>query len=416
MGFFKDAILGVSLVGALRLSTRLITFAKIAILARLLTPEQFGLFGIATIVLAFLEIITESGINVFLIQEKAELKKFINTAWVISIVRGLTISLIILLTTPFIASFFRSPDSRTILYLISLVPFLRGFINPAVVRFQKELKFSKEFIFRLFTFSFDAIFAVAFALRIHSALSLVFGMIAGALAEIFLSHFLIKPRPKLNFEKQKMAVVINRGKWITLAGFFNYLFENVDNAVVGRLLDMTSLGFYQNTYKISSLPLSEVADVVKKVAFPIYVKFSDDLVRLKKAFLKSVLAISLIVIPIGLILLCFPQVVVRIILGEKWLAVVPVLRVMSFFGVIRAIIASSYPVFLSLKKQEYITYSMLAGILGLALTIVPFVQRFGITGAGLSALTGTLFEIPVVSYYLFKVFSQKKCLKKDLIF
>jgi len=408
MGFFKEAVVGISWLGGLRLSTRLITYAKIAILARLLTPAQFGLFGIASLVLAFLEIATETGINVVLIQERADIKKFVDTAWIISIIRGLVISLAIWLAAPYIASFFNSPDSRSLLYLVGFVPLIKGFINPSVVKFQKELKFSKEFLYRLVVFSFDAVVAVLFALRINSALSLVYGMLAGAMAEVALSHLLLKPKPKLRFEKSKIKRVFGHGKWITMAGVFNYLFENVDNVVVGKLMDMTSLGFYQNAYKISSLPLSEVADVVKKVTFPIYVKFSDDRARLKAAFLKSTLALSVIVIPLGLILLIYPQTVVRIILGGNWLTIVPVIRVMSFFGVIRAIIASSYPVFLSLKKQKYITYAMLAGILGLIITIVPFVKNYGIVGAGLSALTGTVFEIPVIVYFLIKIFRNKK--------
>jgi len=93
-------------MGGLRVSTRLLAFVKIAILARILTPSQFGLFGIALLVLAFLETMTESGINIFLIQEKAKLERYNDTAWLVSIFRGLLISLIIFLSADAISSFF----------------------------------------------------------------------------------------------------------------------------------------------------------------------------------------------------------------------------------------------------------------------------------------------------------------------
>ena len=130
MGYLKDTIKGVSWMAALRGATRITAFIKIAVLARLRTSLEFGIFGIASFVLAFLEIITETGINIFFIQEKAGLEKYNNTAWVVSIARGILISLMLLISTPFVSLFFRTPVSRTILLLISLVPFIRGFINP----------------------------------------------------------------------------------------------------------------------------------------------------------------------------------------------------------------------------------------------------------------------------------------------
>ena len=379
---------------------------KLAILARLLTPEQFGVFGIATLVLAFLEIITETGINIFLIQEKADIKKYIDTAWTVSIARGFLITIFLFLLSPAISSFFNSPESYKLLLLLSLVPLIRGFVNPAIVKFQKDLNFSKEFLFRFSVYFIDALAAVLIAVKTHSPLALVAGMIAAAIFEAALSHFFIKPAPKLKFEFEKVKRVVNRGKWLTVAGLFNYLFENADDTVVGKLMNTGSLGLYQMAYKISSLPLTEVSGVVQKVTFPVYVKIAADRLRLKRAFIKSLAATAILVLPLGIALLVFPSPIVRIILGERWLAIVPVVRVMSFFGVIRAIIASSYPVFLSLKKQKYITYAMLAGISGLMLTIVPFVKNYGIVGAGLSALTGTLFEIPVIVFYLAKIFKK----------
>jgi len=96
MGYFKDAVKGLSWMTAFRVLYRLIGVARIAIIAHILTPFSLGVFGIVTIVLGFLEIITETGINIFLIQEKDDINGYINTAWVVSIVRGLLISLLFL--------------------------------------------------------------------------------------------------------------------------------------------------------------------------------------------------------------------------------------------------------------------------------------------------------------------------------
>jgi O-antigen/teichoic acid export membrane protein len=144
MGYFKDALKGISWMTALEGLTKAVAVLKIAVLARILTPSQFGSYGIALLVLGFLEVLTETGINVFLIQEKDEIQKYLDSAWVVSIIRGILVSLLIIFTVPFVTHFFKTPEVTTLLYLISAVAFIRGFINPMEVTFQKELKFMKQ--------------------------------------------------------------------------------------------------------------------------------------------------------------------------------------------------------------------------------------------------------------------------------
>ena len=157
-------------------------------------------------------------------------------------------------------------------------------------------------------------------------------------------------------------------------------------------------------YKVSSLPMTEVSDIIQKVTFPVYTKIAEDKERLKKAFIKSLLSTTLAVLPIGIVLFFFSYEVVLILLGPKWLSVVPVVKVLSFFGVVRAITETTYPLFLSLKKQKYVSLITLFSIFGLILTIFPLVKNFDIVGAGISSLIGALLAISVTAYLLNKVF------------
>lgn len=403
MGYFRQALKGVSWVGAFRGFTRIIAFAKIAILARILLPEQFGLFGIATLFLAFLEILVETGINVFLIQEKKAIDKYINTAWTVSIIRGIIISLIIIISAPFVSSFFKSPQSLSLIYLISVVPLVRGFINPSIVKFQKELQFKREFWFRSSIFLFDASVAVIAALVIRSASSLILGLIAGAVLEVIMSFIFARPKAKLAIEVSRIKRIIGRGKWVTGAGIFQYAFRQGDDIIVGRLMGENSLGLYQVAYKISTLPISEVADVVSRVTFPVFSKIATDIKRIKIAFIKTILMVTAVVVPFGLIIFLFPTQLVTIILGVNWLEVVPALKILAIFGVLKAIQNSAYSVLLALEKQEYVTVITFASVLGLGISIIPLVNRYGIVGAGASAIIGTLVALPVAAYYLVKV-------------
>lgn len=405
-GYRRHVYKGISWVGFLRLSVRAITLIRTSILARILTPAQFGLIGIATLALSLIEIFTETGINIFLIQENKKLDTYINTVWIVSILRGALISLLIIAFSPLVVYFFDSPNAYSLLLLISIVPFVRGFINPSIVIFQKELQFNKEFYFRSFLFFIDSVVAISIAFYSLSASSIIFGLIASSLMETILSFIIIKPIPRLNFNNNQFIKILHAGRWITAAGIFNYLFHNADSIVVGKLMGVSSLGIYNVAYKISILPITEISDSVSRVTFPVYAKIADDLNRLKKAFIKTTLLLTISSIGFGLVLYVFTKELVLIILGDQWLQAVPIIKVLVIFGVIRGITGSSSALFLAIKKQKYVTLVTFVSILGLGITIVPFIMMFGLVGAAISALAGSIFALPVIIYFVFKIFNK----------
>lgn len=403
MGYTKDIVHGVSWIGGLRFSTRIIAYIRIAILARILTPAQFGVFGIAYLILALIEIITETGINVFLVQEKNE-NEYINSAWIVSIVRGIVISLVILVLAPFVISFFNSPESLQVLLLISVVPVIRGFINPSVVKFQKNLEFRKEFIYKSFIFVVETFTVIIFALMTKSAICFAVGLIIGALLEVILSFFLVRPIPNFSLKLDQAVKIMARGKWITAAGVFNYLFHHGDDFVVGKILGVSSLGLYDVAYRISSLPISEVSDVVSRVAFPVYSKISDDNSRLKSAYIKTALITTLIVIPIGVIFFIIPEFIIKVVLGEQWIQASPVFQILTIYGVLRAISNTTSPLFWGIKKQEFVTIITFISFLAVAIIIIPLIQYFGIIGASVSVVIATMVGLFVNLYFLSTVF------------
>jgi len=395
----------------LKIAMRVITFARIGILARILSPNQFGVFGLATLILSFIEIITETGINIFLIQQNDDVKKYINTAWIVSIIRGVLISIIIAASSPFIASFFNTPSASGLLLLTSLVPLIRGFINPSVVKFQKDLKFDKEFYFRFSIFLIEAIGVTILAMLTRSEISLVIGLIISAMIEVIMSFKIIKPIPILAFNKDIFKLIIKRGKWVSIAGVTHYLFQNIDDILIGKLLGTTSLGFYQMAYKISILPITEISDVIARVAFPIFVKISDDQIRLRKAFLKTLAAISFLSLGLGVISLIFTKEIVTILLGDEWLPILPFLKILIVFGVVRAISGAPSMLFLAIKKQEYTSYFTTGSLIILLILIVPFVTTQGIIGASLASLYAAIAIVPVMIYYTYKVLYTDKFYK-----
>lgn len=389
--------------GSLRVIVRGLGILKTVILARLLTPAQFGIFGIAFLVLGLLEMITETGVNVILIQENKKIDDYINTGWIVSIVRGVIISILIIIFTPLIVTFFNSPDSKPILYLTALIPFLRGFINPAVVSYQKNLEFGNEFKFRSVIVFVEVTASVIIALITKSENALVWGMVFAVITEVIMSFVIIKPRPKFKFDFLKLKKMVNLGKWITGAKVFDYLFSHLDDIVVGKLLGAYSLGIYQQSYRITSLPVIEISESFQRVTFPHYSKMIENKESIKSIYLKTLIYTICLVVPFALILYLFPTEIIMLVYGSKWLEAVPVIKVLAIFGVTKTLANSVFPILLAYKRQDLVMGLTLVGIIALALTIYPLTLRFGLVGAGISTVLASLVIIPPAYYWARKV-------------
>lgn len=402
----RSAFIGFFWVGLTRVSTRGITFIRLAILARILSPTDFGIYAITAITLSLTEILTETGINTILIQEKEKIDRFINTAWIISIIRGFIIGGIILALIPIIEIFFSQSNITSILFLTSLIPAIKGFINPAIITFQKELHFNKDFYFRTIVFIIDSVVAVIATIYLKSPIGIIWGLIAGAVTEVFLSFLFLSLKPAPVLDKTILKLILHNGKWVTLAGIFNYLFHNADDIVVGKLLGTTSLGLYDAAYKISMLPITEIGDVISKAIFPIYVKISDQMKDLQKAFVKTIFSVTLLVVPFGILALVFSEELVLLLLGDQWYESIPIFRVLIIFGVIRAILNAFSPLFFAVRKQTYVTTITFVSFIGMIISIIPFINKYGIIGAGYSVIAATLATIPFILFFAKKVFTK----------
>jgi O-antigen/teichoic acid export membrane protein len=407
MGYLKDTIRGISWMTGLEGLIKAVAVGKIAVLARILTPSQFGHYGIALLVLGFLEVLTETGINIFLIQQKDDAEEYLSSAWVVSIIRGSLIALLIIVLAPLILTFFNAPGSLNLLYLVAVVAFIRGFINPMEVFFQKKLEFMKVFLFQGGLYLVDAAVAVVLGILTHSESAMIISMIIAAATEVVLSFTLFEEHPKLKLEKERFSEVLRMGKWITGAGVFSYIFQNIDNVVVGRFLGTTSLGFYQQSYSISTLPVTGVGNIYSKTMFPIFVKMSDEIRQLKKTFYKSLTAIFSLALVFGIVIFFFARPVILIFLGPNWLVVEPVLKILAIFGILKSILNSTYSLFLALKMQKAIMLSEMFGIIGMGIAIYPMVMTYGIVGAGYSTIIAVLCSFPVVLINVQKIFHSK---------
>jgi len=156
-------------VFALRILDQLFKLVRTIVLARLLAPKDFGLFGIALLAMSALETFSQTGFQQALIQTKRDIRPYLDTAWTVQAIRGTVLALILFGIAPYVAAFFGEPAAVSLLRVLGLSILFQGFANIGVVYFQKELEFHKQFAYQLSGTPVDLVVAITAAVLLRSA-------------------------------------------------------------------------------------------------------------------------------------------------------------------------------------------------------------------------------------------------------
>jgi O-antigen/teichoic acid export membrane protein len=377
-------------VFALRIADRLFRLARTIVLARLLAPEHFGLFGIALLAMSAVETFSQTGFSAALIQKKEETKSYLDTAWTVHAIRGILLALIVFAIAPYVARFFDAPAAKPILQVIAFSVLLGGFTNIGVIYFQKELEFHKTFIYQLSGTLADIGVAISAAFLLRNVWALVFGLLAGNLVRTVVSYFIHPYRPHPCFNQQQFKELFGFGKWLLGSSILVFLITQGDNIFVGKLLGVAALGFYQLAYRLSNIPATEITHVISRVTFPAYSKLQGNLPRLREAYLKVLQLTAFLSFPIaGLIFVLAPD-FTRIFLGQKWMPMVPGMQGLVLAGLMRSIMATTGPIFLSVGRPQIETKWQVVRLIVLGASIYPFGVQWGILGVSIAVLLSSL--------------------------
>jgi len=368
----------------------LMQVVKLIILARVLAPKDFGLMGVAMLTIATLETFSGTGFQAALIQKKEDIKPYLNAAWTVTLFRGVVLYFLLFIAAPFIADFFRIPSAVIIIRVAGISILLQAVNNIAIVYFQKELQFKKEFLYRFSGLTVDFIVSVVLALVMRNVWALVFGVLAGEFTRLIVGYLIHPFYPKLNFNMNMAKKLFVFGKWVLGSSIVVFLATHGDDAFLGKVLGVTMLGFYQLAFRLGNMPSSELTGTINRVLFPAYSKIQDNPVKLKEAYLKALTLISLLVIPFGVGIVIFSGQFIEIFLGNKWMPMVMPLRILAVAGLLRAIAGTSGPIFNALGKPVLDFKTNLTRSLIIIFSIYPLTFIWKINGTSISVLLGIL--------------------------
>ena len=395
---------------ALRAVNRVFSFVRLIILARVLAPDDFGLMGIALLTMATLDTFSQTGFQAALIQKRDDIKSYLDAAWTVLILRGSILFAILYIIAPFAAHFFNAKEAEVIIRVIGLSFLIQAFTNIGVIYFEKELEFNKFFIYSFVGTLSDFVVAVSAALILKNVWALVFGSLAGSTAMCITSYFIHPYRPKFDFHLGKAKELFGFGKWILGSSILVFLYTQGDDILVGRLLGATALGFYQLAYRVSLIPVREITLVISQISFPAFSKLQDQVIKLKVGYLKILKINNFITIPLAGMIFFFSYDFTYLILGEKWLLIVPLLKIFSIMVILAVINANTGSLYNAVSKPSISTKSQVIKTIVMFSIIYPLVVRLGIMGAALASL---ISEIIVTPYLTYKVLKIIECKFKD---
>jgi O-antigen/teichoic acid export membrane protein len=369
---------------------RSINVIAVVVLARLLDPRDFGIVALASILVAATDLFAGLGMGNALIHSQEDRRKASFQAFVVTFLFSFFLFLLVFANASFFADLLGDSEVAPVIrWMSTLILFDALFLVPNAL-LSKDLMFaqvSKAMLIALFVYNGVAI---GLALLGFGLWSLVYAELARSISKLVAVAILcpgwdwLKPKA---WDWKIMRGLFRYGIQSTGSGFLSFLNTNWDDWLVGRVLGSTALGYYSKAYNLSNKGIVDFnRRVVSSVFFPSYSKIQDDKGRLSRAYLKGLGMVALALSPLAMGLLVVAAEAVPIVLGEKWLPMVPALQVYTFMALVRPLSGSTSPLFLAVGRPDY---NLRVGLLqlGIMVPLVLLLLARGIVGVAIGVTT-----------------------------
>lgn len=367
------------------------------ILARLLSPADFGVVAMALSFVFMAELLTAFSFDVALIQNQMASEAHYNSAWTGNVLLGFAIMGLMLLLAAPIADFYRNPEVFWVVVALAFGPLLSGFENIGVVAFRKELRFRREFIFQLTRklIAFAVVVPLAFTLRNYWAL--VVGILVSKLAGTVSSYLMHPYRPRLSLAK--ISELIGFSRWLLLNNVVGFFKERSSDFLLGRALGAGPLGVYNLSYELANLPSTELSAPVNRALLPGFARMTT-VEEVSFAYFNAVGVLALLALPAAAGLFAVTPFLIPVMLGSKWLDAVPLMEVLAFNGAMLLFHSSICTILIGRGFPSRITISNGLYVIILVVLLTSLVPRFGLSGAAYAAVLSSVLSTPIYLYQM----------------
>lgn len=377
--------------------------AQIAILARLLTPAEFGLAATIIVIIGFARTLGDVGLTQAIIARPEPAGPHLSSLYWLNAILGASLAVLVLVTGPLITALFAEPRLGPLLPLAAL----HFVITPVGQQFQALLQKSLDFRTLARIESVAAVCgpvaAVALAISGVGAASIVGGfLVTAAVKALMLAAVGWRTwRPTLRLRRDDLRGYLSFGANHTGAHLVNYLGSNIDYIMVARFLGAEALGVYAIVYQLISIPRLRLNPMLIKVAFPVFARRQHDDASLRRGYLGVSRLIALITFPAMAGMGATAPYLVEVVFGSQWAASAPVLEVSVILGMLFALASVQTPVFLA-KQRPDITWKI-----GVARLVALIAVLYAVVGLGLVAVAWGFVAVTAGTFVVGRLYLQR---------
>lgn len=331
MGELKDkAVSGVKWNAIGRFSTQGVNFVIGLILARLLSPSDYGVVGMVGIFFAIAQTFIDSGFGSALIRKNDCTDTDYSTAFYFNILVGLVCCILLCIASPFIADFFNTPILKDLIKVMSLNMLIGSFAIVHGTKLTHAVDFKSQSIVNLLTAVLSGSMGIFMAYKGFGVWSLVFQQLIATILRVLFLYIATKWVPKREFSKDSFKCLFNFGSKILTASLLHTIYANMTTMIIGKFYSAIDLGYYTRGESLAKYPSTNITSVLQTVTYPVLSKIQDDDEQLIRAYRKLISMTSLVIFFGMFLLIAMAKPLIITLLTDKWQDAIVYLQVFCF--------------------------------------------------------------------------------------
>lgn len=300
------------------------------VLARLLSPSDFGMIGMLSIFMSVSQTLIDCGFSNALIRQKNTTESDYGTAFIINFSISVLAFGSLFVAAPFVADFYNMPDLQSIMRVFSMTLIINALFAVHRARLTKNVDFKTQSKVSLTAAVVSGVFGITLAYKGFGVWSLVYQSICSAAINFLMMLIMVRWFPKPVFNKDSFHALFGFGSKLLIASLISSIYSNLYNMVIGKRYSASDLGYYTRADSLGNLPSQNVAGILYRVTFPILSQLQDDRERLRSIYIKYLQISCFAVFPIMMGLAALAKPIIVLMLGEKWMPSVLLLQILCF--------------------------------------------------------------------------------------
>lgn len=362
-------------------------FVTVIVLARLLTPADFGIVALAAVFLQFLDAVQTGGLKAALIQRRTEIEAAAASAFLFALASSLVLYAALYLAAPLAGTFFRTPELVDVLRVLGLLVVIRALAAVPTALLERELRFRVRAHVEVAVALVQSACAIGLAVAGFGLWSLVIAQLVGAVTGCGLSWVVSPARLRLRARSWRVLRELLRfARFVSVGRFAELLTGSLDNFAVGRLLGATSVGFYGVAFRLATFPTAGLAVIGNVVMLPALSQVQHDRQTFRRAYLVNLRRLAFLVFPASATFLVAAEPVVVGLLGARWEPAVDPLRILALYGLVYALTTTTSAVFEAANRPSLSLLVTLPNVITLGPLLYLFTSAWGTKGTAAAML------------------------------